>query len=53
MKSHMNSAHTPPMPDPNSNYEVVVGERENSKLYAKDGFLYTINSMRVKKAFLK
>ena len=53
MKCHINTAHTPPMPDPNSNYEVVVGERENSKLYAKDGFLYTINSMRVKQAFLK
>ena len=54
MKRHIDSAHTPnPMPDPNSNYEVVVGERENSKLYAKDGFLYTINSVRVKQAFLK
>ena len=53
MKCHIYSAHTPnPMPDPNSNYEVVVGERENTKLYAKDGFLYVMNTMRVKQAYL-
>ena len=54
MKGHIHLAHTLNlMPDSNSNYEVVVGERENTKLYAKDGFLYTINSVRVKQAFLK
>ena len=54
MKRHIHSAHTPnPMPDPNSNYEVFVGERENTKLYAKDGFLYSLNNLRVKQAYLK
>ena len=54
MKRHIHSAHTPnPMPDPNSNYEVVVGERENTKLYAKDGFLYLMKNLRVKQAYLK
>ena len=34
-----------PMPDSTSNYEVVCGERENTKLYAMDGYLYTINTV--------
>ena len=42
-----------PMPDSTSNYEVVCGERENTKLYATDGYLYTINTVKVKQAFLK
>ena len=53
LKRHILSAHTPnPMPDPNSNYEVVVGERENTKLYTKDGFLYLLNTLRAKQAYL-
>ena len=42
-----------PMPDSTSNYEVVCGERENTKLYAMDGYLYTKNTVKVKQAFLK
>ena len=38
-------------PDPDSNYEVVYGERENTNLYVKDGFLYRLGTVRVKKAF--
>ena len=39
-------------PEPDSNYEVVCGERENTKLYVKDGFLYRLNNnVRKKKAF--
>ena len=35
------------------NYDTVVGERENSCLYALDGFLYAKNSTRPNKIFLK
>ena len=39
-------------PDPDSNYEVVYGERANTKLYVKDGFLYILSCVRGKQAFL-
>ena len=52
-KSNQKRRNVPNLPDPDStcNYEVVPGERENTHLYAMNGFLYTKNSVRLKQAF--
>jgi hypothetical protein len=42
-----------PLSETHGNYDTVVGERENSCLYALDGFLYAKNSTRPNKKFLK
>ena len=54
-KSNQKRRKVPNLPDPDSNcnYEVVPGERENTHLYAMDGFLYIKNCVRLKQAFFK